>query len=133
MSAKEYLNQGFRINERIDAKIEQIGMLRALAAKTSVTLTDMPGDPNKGRSRTEEMMVKILTLEEEINEDIDRLVDLKADIMHKIAEVEDVECRMLLEKRYLLFETWEQIAGDMGYTVRNIYNLHGRALGLVCV
>ena len=128
MMAKEYLNQGFRINERIDSKIEQIGMLRTLAAKTSTTLSDMPGDPNKGKSRTEEMVVKILSLEEEINKDIDRLVDLKQEIMRVIDKVEDPQESLLLNLRYLNFFRWEDIAITMDCSVRNVHKIHSRAL-----
>ncbi len=128
MNAKEYLNQGFRINERIDSKIEQIAMLRNLALKTSVTLSDMPGDPNKGKSRTEGLIVKILGLEEEINADISKLVDLKQEIMRVIDKIEDPQESLLLNLRYLNFLTWEDIAIKMDCSVRTIHKLHGRAL-----
>ena len=76
-------------------------------------------------------MVKIVDMEKELDEDIDKLVSLKADIMHTIKKVEDAECQMLLEDRYLRFLTWEAIADNMGYTVRNVYILHGKALNMV--
>ncbi len=131
MTAKEYLSQAYRIDQRIDSKLEQITSLRELLTKTSNGLSDMPGSLNRDRSRVEEYVVKIVDMEKELDDDIDRLVSLKADIMHTIKKVEDSECQMLLEDRYLRFLTWEAIADNMGYTVRNVYILHGKALNMV--
>ncbi len=133
MTTKEYLSQARRIDRRIDCKLEQLAALRELVTKTNVVMSDMPGNPNRDRSKVEEYLVKIIDMENEIDNEIDRLVSLKADIMHTINMINDEECQMLLEKRYLLFETWEKIADDMGYTLRNIYNLHGKALNMVVV
>ena len=127
-TAKEFLNQGFRINERINSKLEQVAMLRELAVKTSNTLSDMPGNPNKGRSRVEETLTRIYDLEEDINKDIDRLVDLKKQIMDAIESVKDPQESLLLNLRYLNFLTWEEIAFEMGFTVRNVHMLHSKAL-----
>lgn len=131
MTAKEYLSQAYRIDQRINSKLEQISALRELLNKTSNVLSDMTGNPNKDRSRVEDYVVKIVDMEKELDEDIDRLISLKADIMHTIKKVEDAECQMLLEDRYLRFLTWEAIADNMGYTVRNVYILHGKALGMI--
>lgn len=131
MTAKEYLSQAYRIDQRINSKLEQISALRELLNKTSNVLSDMTGNPNKDRSRVEDYVVKIVDMEKELDEDIDRLISLKADIMHTIKTVKDTECQMLLEDRYLRFLTWEAIADNMGYTVRNVYILHGKALGMI--
>lgn len=131
MTAKEYLSQAYRIDQRIDNKLEQLSVLKELVTKTNAVMSDMPGNPNRDRSRVEDYMIKIVAMENEIDKEVDRLVSLKADIMHAISLVDDEECQMLLEKRYLLFQTWEQIASSLGYSVRNIYLLHGKALGMV--
>ena len=73
-------------------------------------------------------IVKIIDLQHDINQDIDRLVDLKREIADVITAVEDIELRVLLEKRYLCFHTWEQIAVDMGYSGKWVRQLHDRAL-----
>ena len=81
----------------------------------------------------EDAVIKILALSEEINTDIDRLVDLKVEITHAIKKVDDVECALLLELRYLCFKTWEQIAVELNYDIRHIYRLHQQALRCVSV
>lgn len=64
----------------------------------------------------------------EINKDIDNLVDLKEEISQVIAGVEQTDLRMILEKRYLCFHSWEKIASEMFYDLRWLHRLHGRAL-----
>lgn len=50
MTAKEYLNQAHRLDQRINSKLEQIASLHDLATKATVTYSDMPRNPNKGIS-----------------------------------------------------------------------------------
>ena len=72
-------------------------------------------------------------LENEINNDIDHLVDLKESILAVINAVDDEECRLLLEKRYLNLESWEDIAAEMCTGIDNIYRLHNKALKKILI
>lgn len=128
MTAKEYLSQAYRIDQRINSKIEQISSLHDLATKATQTLSDMPGSATRNVHRMEDVIVKIIDLENEVNAEIDRLVEVKRDITHFINEVPNPEEQTLLELRYLCFKTWEQIAVEMGYGLQNLYKLHRRAL-----
>ena len=131
MTAKEYLSQAHRLDQRIDAKIAQVASLNDLATKCSATLTGMPRSPNHGTSTMADAVCKIIDLQDEINRDIDRLVDLKREIVSVIKAVEDTEYQILLEKRYLCFHTWEQIAVDMHYSGKWVQKMHDRALDVV--
>lgn len=131
MTAKEYLSQAYRLDQRIDAKIAQVASLNELATKCTATLTGMPRNPNHGGSTMADAVGKIIDLQAEINHDIDRLVDLKRDIVEVIKAVDNSEYQTLLEKRYLCFHTWEQIATDLNYGVRYVHCMHGKALAAV--
>lgn len=133
MTAKAYLSQSLRLNQRINSKLEQIQSLRELATKCTPFLTGMPKAPNQDGSLMADTVLKIIDLEEELQKDIDRLVDLKKEIMTVIKAVDNYECQTLLELRYLCFKSWEQIAVDMGYNVRHVYRLHDEALLKVSV
>lgn len=85
-------------------------------------------DTELRRLHTGRYCVQDHRLQEEINRDIDRLVDLKREIMSVIKAVDDAEYQILLEKRYLCFQTWEQIAAEMNYGVRYVHCMHGKAL-----
>lgn len=128
MKIKEYLMQAYRIDQRINSKLEQIASLHDLATKATVTYSDMPRNPNKGKSKIEDAIIKIMELEDEINHDIDRLVDLKTDITHLIKNLDSHEYQIILEQRYLCFKSWEQIAVDMGYSIQHTFRLHDAAL-----
>lgn len=133
MTAKEYLSQAYRLDQRIDSKIAQVSSLNDLATKCSATLTGMPRNPNRGDSTMADAVCKIVDLQEEINRDIDRLVDLKREIVAVIKAVENPEYQVMLEKRYLSFQTWEQIAVDMNYSIQHIYRLREKAYAAVQV
>ena len=72
------LGQAFRLDQRINSKIEQVRSLNDLAAKCTSTITGMPGNPNRGKDSIGDIIAKIVDLQEEINRDIDALVDSQA-------------------------------------------------------
>ncbi len=128
MNAKEYLGQAYRLDQRINSKLEQVASLNELALKCTSTLSGMPHNPNRGTSTMADAIGKIVDLQAEINRDIDALVDLKRDIVALIKRVDNTEYQTLLEKRYLCFMTWEQIAVDLNYSIHHLYKLHNSAL-----
>lgn len=128
MTAKEYLSQARFLDMRINSKLQQIASLNELATKCTSTISDMPKNPNRGGSRMEDAIIKIIDLEEEINRDIDSLVDLKKVIMTAIKSVSNVEYQTLLEKRYLCFCSWEQISVEMNYSIQHTFRMHDTAL-----
>ena len=133
MTAKEYLSQARFLDNRINSKIQQVSSLNELATKCTATISDMPHSPNSGGSTMADAVCKIIDLQEEINKDIDRLVDLKREIMGVIKAVPNVEYQTILEKRYLCFITWEQIAVDMNYSMQHIHRMHSAALKEIVV
>lgn len=130
MTTKEYLQRAYHIDQRINSKIEQVAYLKALTSKATATLTDMPKGTPYVHSK-ENIIVKMIDLENEINADIDELVDLKREIMTVIKSVKNLEYQTLLELRYLCFKPWEQIAIEMGYGIDNTFKMHRRALNFV--
>ena len=128
MTVKEYLSQAKFLDQRINSKIQQVAALNDLATKATSTLTGMPRNPNHATSTMEEAIAKIIDLQAEINSDIDTLVDLKRDLSATIKAVGNTESQTVLEKRYLCFQSWEQIAVEMGYDLRWLYRIHGKAL-----
>ena len=133
MTAKEYLNQANRIDQRINIKIEQVQSLRDLATKASSTLSHTPNSGTRNPHRMEDVITKIVDLEAEINQDLMRLVDLKREIVTAISHVEPLELQILLEQRYLCFKTWEQIAVELQFDLRWVHRMHKKALEKVAI
>lgn len=130
MKAKEYLQQLQKLDVLIDQKLKELSDLRS-------TLTSIGGiDYSKERVQTSpsgdapyvNTLTKIVDLDAEINADIDRFVDQKHEIINQIQALQNVDEVDLLHKRYVEYKTFEMIAVEMHYTIRNIYFIHGRAL-----
>lgn len=75
--------------------------------------------------------MRIMEEERAINEEIDRLVETKRQIREVINLVNDVTCRLLLEKRNLLFETWPKICMDLKIGLRWAQTRHKDAVVIV--
>ena len=129
MTAKEYLQQAYRLDLRINSDIEEVSRLREMATSITVPVlgnkvqTSRTGDAPYVRS-----IEKIMMLEEKINQEIDTLVDLKEQMHDVIDGVTATDERMVLRYRYVLNMTWEQIANEMHADARTIRRWHGSAL-----
>lgn len=133
MTPKEYLNQAYWLDRRIDSKLEQLSELRNMAVKTTSIMTEDVVSHTRNVHSMQDVIAKIVDMQTEINTDIDRLVDLKSEIMHVIKAVKNPEHQTLLELRYLCFKSWEYVAEQMGYNVRHIYRLHDEAVEQISI
>lgn len=127
MTAKEYLSRYRWQNDRINAKVEQVAELRRKAQ----TVSSGSSDGSHGSTpydRIGEITARIVDLEREINEDIDRSIDVQREIRAAITTVPDERLRHLLELRYINCLTLEEIARRMDYSYKQICRLHGKAL-----
>ena len=129
MTAKEYLQQYKLLDSRINAKCEQLERLRELSTKVSA---EQGGGAHSGVSdRVGNIVAKICDAEAEINEMIDKLLDLRVKIERAIAAVPDETLRQLLELRYINCKTFEQIAVEINYSYMHVCRLHGKALAQI--
>ncbi|GHU37772.1 hypothetical protein FACS1894105_10500 [Clostridia bacterium] len=127
-ATKTFLEQVRYVDQRISSKIEQVQSLRDLATKATSVMSEVPPSGSRNVHRMEDVIVKMIDLEQEINDDIDELVDLKSGIMTAIKQVNKPEYQTILELRYLCLKTWGQIAEAMNYDERWVRRLHDNAL-----
>ena len=127
MTAKEYLSQYRTLNDSIDAKLMQVAELRRKAQTVSCG-NGTGAHSSQPYDRIGEITARIVDLEREINEDIDRSIDLQREIRAVIAAVPEQRLRTLLELRYINCMTFERIACEMNYSYMQICRLHGKAL-----
>ncbi len=128
VTAKEYLSQAYRIDQRINAKLEQVERLRALTRKATVSYGGETVSHTRNVTALEDSIIRLMEAENELNGEIDRLVDLKRTIYQLLQRVREPELQLLLELRYLCFKSWSEIAVTMEYDDRYVYKVHGRAL-----
>ena len=132
MTAKEYLSQAFYMNRQIKAKERRLEWLREIAPGPSMRFSQeekSKGDPRS--SLVEEAALKVVELEEEIASDILELVRVMKEIASTISRVDSMECRTILEMRYLSFMEWDEIISRMGYSRSYVFRLHGEALNAI--
>ncbi|HHX22428.1 MAG TPA: DUF1492 domain-containing protein [Thermoanaerobacterales bacterium] len=129
MNAKEYLSQSLWIDQRVNTKLEQLQILRDLSMKVSANLTveKVAGGNNK-KGHMENTVVKIVDLEKETKEDVERSIAIKAEIMNTISQVDDPIGQIILEMRYINGKGWDEIARELKYNDRSIFRIHSRAL-----
>lgn len=128
MTAKEYLNQAHRLDQRINHKIMHVSALRSLAEKVTSTSKDSIVSHSRNMTSLEDTIIRLMEAENELNQQIDSLIDLKRSILQNISALKNIDLELLLEKRYLYFLTWEEIAREMDFSVRWVHSLHTKAL-----
>ncbi len=128
MDIKEFLNRHYEISQSIDSKLEQVAELKSLAQKASPAVFSESRSSGGYSDRVGRTTARIIDLENQINEEIDRLIDVKTQIWEMIYSLPDSAQRTLLERHYLLHEGWERIAEKLGYSSRHITRLHNQAL-----
>ena len=129
MTAKEYLRQLWNLDREIEIKYRELEELRA-----QVGIKAQP-DPNENVGHScnvsdpvSDVAVRIVQMENRINRKIDRLINLKRKISDQIDGMENRNYRMILTCRYVLMQTWDDVADSVGYSIQNCYIIHGKAL-----
>ena len=128
MDAKEYLRSIKRMDVMINGMVRERDQLRGMRYKITQVLNPVKvsgGGTNEGFTGASD---RLLDLEEEINREVDRFADLKQEAGEMLKRLEDPKHYEVLHKHYILYESFEKIAVDMGCTYRNACYLHGRAL-----
>ena len=131
MNAKEYLNQAYRMEQRVKSKLDQIEALRSMASSVTSSLGTEPVVHTRNQTSMQDTVIRIMEAEQELNDEIDALVDIKRDIKQTIDLIPDVTLRLVLEKRDLCFQKWEQIAVDMYYSLRSVQEKYREAVRAV--
>ena len=133
MTRKEYLNQAYWLDRRIDSKLEQLSALKEMATKTTSIMNGDVVSHSRNLHSLQDVISKIIDMQAEINNDIDHLVNLKQEIMQVIKGVQNPEHQILLEQRYLCFKSWESVAEELGYNIRHVYRLHDEAVEQITI
>ncbi len=133
IEAERYLSRAFKINVRIRSKTKLVQELRELATKATATLSDLPKAPSKSTSRVEDVVVRIVDLQADIQKDVNELVELERDIIVRIRDLgpDNARLQTVLELRYFDGRPWADIAETLGCGLDNAYYLHRRALSLI--
>lgn len=131
MTAKEFLSQARNIDRRIDHVQERIERLRSRVE--SGRMSRLTGMPRGGSGDWTDAEARLLELESRYGDEIRRFCRIKLQAVDAIRNVGNSTYEEILTLRYLDGLTWEAIAEAVGYDVRYIQKLHGKALQCVTV
>ena len=128
MTAKEYLNQLASIEKLIQVKTTERERLMALATKVTSALNDCKVETSPDNTKTQNIIIKMAELREEIEEQASRYTALYRKIEEEIDDIEDDRYKLLLIMRYMKGASFSDIADKLGYEKRWTLVLHKRAL-----
>lgn len=127
-----YLSQYKYLNAEIDRKIKYMEDCKSKIFNVTGTLSDMPRSGNRSNV-IEDGIVNINEIEQTINQDIDKLVELRVEIESKINTIPDLKLREIMKCRYLDCKSWEEIAYKNDITWRHVYRMHEKALDKIFI
>ena len=128
METKQYLNQIERLEKQIQNKLSEIYQLKTMACSVTVSNENDRVQTSPDKDRLGSTVAKLVDLEEETNRLVDEFVDKRNHIISQIDSMENVDYYHILSLRYVSKNTFEGIADKTGWSIRQVFKLHGRAL-----
>ena len=128
MTGKEYLEQLIEKDNAIRRKRQRLETLRSVATNLSLEYKDEAVQRTRELHPLEKIMAKIIDLEREIEDDLNSLVDLKAEVWELLDRLTDERYKQLLWLKYAERKTWKEIGTALEYTDRYSKMLQPRAL-----
>lgn len=127
---KYKLRSAWVLQQQIDAYKIELQNLRDNASRITPAYSSAPGGSGTGQ-RIENAMAKIVDIENNIKQDIEIQLLAIDEIHCLIAMIDEPLLKLLIHKRYVLYEKWEKIAVDLNYSWKQIHRLHNRALNII--
>ena len=126
--AKAYLQRLAQCDARINAMQDKIDDLWGQATRITPTLKQDVVSGGGNHDKVGDAVVKIADLRTEINRQIDYYVDLQEEANALLNKLQNNVHYTILYRRYMLGDSWEVIAEEIGTGVRQAQNLQGNAL-----
>ena len=131
MNKKQYLKQGYIIRKELKTQTDVLIELEANLDNVKsfdYSKEKLQGGPVQDDTAMVEKIDKIIEVQELIKNKTDELKRLQANLYLEINRLSNTNEKILLQARYILNETWEQIAERLGYSVRQTHRIHKSAL-----
>lgn len=127
---KHKLRSAWVLQQQIDAYKIELQNLRDNVSRITPAYRLVPGGSGTGQ-RIENAMAKIVDIENNIKQDIEIQLLAIDEIHCLMAVIEDPLLKLLIHKRYILYEKWEKIAVDLNYSWKQIHRLHNKVLNII--
>lgn len=131
MKAKEFLKQYEYASKRVRMlENEYRTELLNIDAIGSTLAGDGLPHGNGVSRKTEDKAVKLSDTMREWEQAIKDAKKIREKVFRVVVDVPGIEGEVLYN-RYILLQTWEQVADDLHYSYTGIHKCHKRALGIV--
>lgn len=126
--AKDYFAQIRKTDRLIQRLTDTVNTLRSGLTSQSYELKPDKVQTSGAKDTLGETIVKIMSLEDDINARIDELVDMKQEAFTIINRIPDLDQQNILIGRYIQLKKWEDIALELNFSIQWVYELHGKGL-----
>ena len=127
MNAKEFLRQIKKLDKLIENKMAEVQKWKEIASNTSKHVTGERVQSSGNPQRIADAICRYIDLEREINQDIDRLIEAKKDVISVIEQLNATEYNVL-HKVYVQGFTYDEVAIACKRGRSWATTVHGRAL-----
>lgn len=131
--AKDYFAQIRKTDRLIQRLTDTVNTLRSSLTSQSYELKPDKVQTSGPKDTLGGTIVKIMSLEDDINAQIDELVTMKKDAFNMISKIPDLDQQNVLIGRYIQMKKWEDLAAEFEYTTQWLFEIHGKALLSFCV
>ena len=127
MTAKDLLNEAHGVREIISANFDEIKELNNMIENVKY-LQSITASHKVNSKEYEELIIKIENQKEFIFTENKKYESLLVNIRLMINKIDNENYKKLLTERYLNFKSFEKISNDIGYSMRNVYEIHNKAV-----
>lgn len=128
MKAEEYLLQVRMLNKKIQNKIIECEQLRSMAEGTSVAITGDRVQSSGSQDKMGKTVCKMVDMQDELNAEIDKFVELKNQVIQTIQKVDDPDVYDVLHMYYVQELNWTIISKEKNFTYQWIHELKKRGI-----
>ena len=128
MNTKAYLNQIKRLDMMINNKLAEIYRLKNMARGIFISTDSERVQASGNKDRLGNTVAKIIDLERETDKLIDILFDKRNNIIKQIDSLSNSDYYQILALRYVNYDTFNDISDKTGWSIRQVFRLHGEAL-----
>ena len=129
MEVREYLNQSYMLDQQIQCDMDNLNDLKEAAVTVSGLSYEerlfTPDNSNAGFVKT---LYKIDEQRNLLLDEIDRLVNLKAEIFSTIKTCGTIQGRVVLMYRHMMNCDWETIADKVSASRRSVIRWYNEAV-----
>lgn len=126
--AERLLNEVRIYDAQIDTKQADIDKLKERRLKITSTIKQDVVSASGCQDSIGRLTAQILDMENELNDEIDAFFEKKRYVCRLIDQLQDSDYIKILRYRYILYESWEQVAEEIGKGERQTRRLHKKAL-----